>query len=212
MKKEVDILVGLPCSGKSTHLSKNYDQNNLFVISMDNIRYEYAEKTGFKYHDFFSKPKEDETTHPLFGERTENGNWSTLEILNDAMHRDFASMIRQSQSELEHGKKVVVDMTNLTKKVRSGVMNWFKDVEDVSFKAVMFNFEDNMDLILSQNKKRGKEQDKSIPDFVIEKMAETFEPIELDEGISSIQFVDGLKGLKNDELLKKKERRNKLRR
>lgn len=207
MEKQVDILVGLPCSGKSTYLGKEYDQENLFIISMDNIRYEYAEKTGFSYSNFFEKPKENEKTHPLFGEKTESGNWSTLEIINDAMHKDFKSRIRQASSELEHGKKVVVDMTNLTKKVRSGVKNWFKDVDGVGFKAVVFEFEKNIDLIQFQNKLRGETEDKVIPDFVISGMAKSFEPIDLDEGIADVVFVDGLKGLKEDSKIDRKNRK-----
>lgn len=207
MEKKVELFIGVPCSGKSTHLENNYNQDEIFVISMDNIRYEYAEKTGLSYSDFFKRPSEDETVHPVFGEKTEKGNWFLIETLNDEMHKAFKNRIDQSTSALEHGKRVIVDMTNLTKSVRAGVRKWFDDVEDVKFSATIFDFEENLDLIKSQNKIRGKEQDKFIPDFVIDNMVKSYEPIELSENITEVKFVDGLKGLKEDRAYRQKSRK-----
>lgn len=206
MEKKVDIFVGIPCSGKSTHIKNNYDKENTVVISRDKIRYKYAEKTGFKYSELFLKPKEGEVQHELYGDITKEGNWSTLEILNDVIAEEFQSNIRKATSEVEHGKHIVIDLTNLTRLERQEAMGWFEDIDEVKFKAVVFGFRDDMDLIKEQNKLRGLSEDKFIPDFVIDKMAKSFEPIELTEGFSEIEFVEGLEGLKNDQKIKSKNR------
>lgn len=210
MKKVVELFVGVPCSGKSTHLNENYNHNEIYVISMDNIKYIYAEKMKLGYEEFFERPTESEIERNMvsdkYGAITENGQWEKLEAANTAMRKDFSSMVRRSHNALEEDKRVIVDMTNLTKKERKNAMKWYKDVEDVHFEATVFEFEENLDLIMDQNRKRGQEENKFIADFVIPMMVKRFQPIEIDEGINEIKFVDGLKGLKEELELKQKEK------
>lgn len=202
MEKVVEFLVGLPCSGKSTYLNENYKEEDIYVISMDNIRYEYAKKLDWTYDELFKRPNETDiergNTHKKYGSITENKNWERVEHINKMMANDFSSSVRRSQTALNEGKRVVIDMTNLTRKERTKARKWFKDIEEVKFAAVIFDFEENMDLIKEQNRIRGKAENKYIPDFVITQMAEKYMPIEMDENITEIKFVDGLKGLKEE--------------
>tara|TARA_Y100001960_G_scaffold333445_1_gene438611 strand:- start:4894 stop:5547 length:654 start_codon:yes stop_codon:yes gene_type:complete len=198
MEKVVDLLIGLPCSGKSTYRDAEYNHQDTFVISMDDIRERYCEKTGVSYLDLFLKPKEGDKEHPLFGKVTKNGNWELIEAINKNMHKDFERSIRMSLTALNEGKRVVVDMKNITKKERKTVLKWFKDEGEVHFRGIIFEYKENFDLIKSQNKIRGKETGKVIPDFVLDKLKEDYTPVDLGEGITEILFVDGLKGLKKE--------------
>lgn len=209
-KKEVDILIGVPCSGKSTYSDNNYS-DDVFIISRDNIRHELIRKTAFKYSDFFVKPSQGDEEHHLYGFVTDDDNWSNIKYLNRELKERFDRSISQAVSKLDHGKRVAVDLTNLTRKERDDIKSWFKEVEDVKFNAIIFDFKENLDLIKEQNKKRGMSEDKFIPNFVIDKMVESFEDISLDENFTEISFVDGLKGLKEDQKLTNTRKRRKLR-
>ncbi len=95
VEKRVYILVGVPCSGKSTWIKDNINEKDFFIASSDrilesisdteNISYEEAFK---KYYDFANK---------LF--------WQSLE---NAIKYDFS---------------IVIDRTNLSKKTRKRLLN-----------------------------------------------------------------------------------------
>lgn len=208
MEKVVELLVGIPCSGKSTYREKEYDHDKIFVISSDDIKEKYVKNTGVDYLELYTKPKEGETYHPIFGEKTESGNWFLIEEINKNISKDFNKMIRMSMTALNEGKKVVVDLTNLNKKDRKSVQNWYKDEENVKFNAVVFEFEDNFELIKKQNRKRAQHENKTIPDYVLDNMRKKYMPIDLDEKISKIQFIDGLKDLKTELKQEKKIKNN----
>lgn len=207
VEKIVDLLIGIPCSGKSTYTNSEYNKDKIFIISMDNIRYRYAEKKGLSYKDLFEKPNEDEFHSKKFGKKTKSGNWELVEYLNEEMKKDFSRDIRMSRTALDEGKRVVVDMTNLKKKDRKSVRSWFKDDKDIKFRAIIFEFEENIDLIKKQNRIRSKTDDKIIPESVIDNMITTYNPIDLDENIHELVFVDGLKGLKEEPVLTTKRRK-----
>lgn len=196
VEKIVDIFVGVPCSGKSTYFKKHYKEDEVFVISMDNIRYSYAEKTGISYSEQYERPSKDELFHEKFGVKNERGQWSVLAKLNEEMHRDFYKMTRDAVKALNSGKRVVVDMTNLTKKGRKGIKKWFKKVDGVIFNVLVFEFENNFELIKKQIKIRGVQENKIIGEDVLYSMRESYQPLEDEEGFDSVSYIDGLKGLK----------------
>lgn len=195
--KEVDILVGIPCCGKSTYCNTNY-KDEIFIISRDNVKDDILKKYDFDYQDFFEKPKDGEKIHPKYGVVLESGEWSRIKFINDELIKDFDASIRTAMTKLEQGIKVVVDMKNITKKERNEIKEWFSDIENVKFNAVIFECNENLDLIRSQNRKRGAGENKFIPDYIIEKMSEIYEPVDLDEHFDYISFVDGLKNLKKE--------------
>lgn len=221
-EKVVELFIGLPCSGKSTHLNETYKEEDVYVISMDNIKYEYAKKMNWGYDEFFERPSKEQidanAKHERYGKLTEKNNWEHVENANAAMQKDFASMVRRSHNALDEGKRVIVDLTNLTRKDRASVKKWYNNRDDVNFAATVFEFEENMDLIKSQNRIRGKKENKFIPDYVIPMMAKRFEAVEFDEGINEIKFIDGLaklkleqEKLKEEKPMKKRTTRNRMR-
>lgn len=144
--KHVDILVGIPCSGKTTFRNNSYNQNDIFVISRDDIRNKLIEEYEISYQDKFKKSKEDDPIiHPVYGIKTQNGNWSNIENMNNDFKERFEYRKEQAVKEIENGKRVVFD-----------------------------NF------------------------------VNTFENVETDEGFDHIVVIDGLKGLKKNQKIKRK--------
>lgn len=78
-EKNVDFLIGVPCSGKTTYRNKHYTSNDFFVISRDDLREDLKEKYGFNYDDFFKKPQDGDKEDSVLGYVTAEGNWSNVE-------------------------------------------------------------------------------------------------------------------------------------
>ena len=203
MKKIVETFIGVPCSGKSSKLNE-YDSEKTFVISRDDIRYQLIKNTDFSYSDLFLRPGEGDVKHDKLGIVTESGEWSKVAFLNKRLIELFDLRTKQASLALNEGNKVVVDLVNLTKKERNSIKEWFKDIKDVEHHAVVFDYENNLDVIKKQLLVREKKEDKSIPFFVIENMILKSEPIE-DNEFAKIIEVDGLKGLK-EELMKNEKK------
>lgn len=203
--KHVDILVGIPCSGKTTFRNNSYNQNDIFVISRDDIRNQLIEEYEIPYQDMFKKPKEDDPMiHPVYGIKTQNGNWSNIEKMNNDFKERFEYRKEQAVKEIEKGKRIVVDLTNTTKSERQEIKDLFKDIKDVSFSAFIFEFERNIKLIKETNQVRGQKNENIIPDFVFDNFVNKFENVESDEGFDNIVGIDGLKGLKKTQKIKRK--------
>lgn len=111
-------------------------------------------------------------------------------------------------NQLQQGKRIIVDLTNLTEVERKEAKDIFDGIENVSFNVIVFEFHNNLPLIKKLNEDRGVNEGKVIPEFVIDKMVEKFEPVGEKEGFN-IQYIDGLKGLKNS-LGNKKTNKNKI--
>ena len=202
--KNVDILIGIPCSGKSTFRRNSYNENDIFVISRDDIRNKLIEEYKIPYQDMFKKPEEnDPVIHPLYGIKTQDGQWSNIAKMNEEFKERFEDVKEQAVKEVERGKRIVVDLTNTKKLERQEIKDLFKDVESVSFNAFLFEFERNLDLIKKQNQIRGQSNENVIPDFVFDGFIEKFEPVTEDEGFHNIKGIDGLKGLKKINRLKR---------
>lgn len=94
----VTVLVGPPCSGKSTYLKTlEYD----FVISSDDIVDIHTKRAGIYYHEFFK--------------HTPNSN---IKITHNKI---FEQLIKESKN-FEH---VVWDLTSLTIKARKRIFNHY---------------------------------------------------------------------------------------
>jgi predicted kinase len=203
--KNVDILIGIPCSGKSTFRNNSYNQNDIFVISRDDIRNELIKEYEIPYQDMFKKPtEEDHTIHPLYGIKTQNGTWSNIEKMNEEFKERFEFVKSQAVKEIQHGKRIVVDLTNTTKSDRQDIKDLFKDVKDVSFNAYIFEFERNLNLIKQTNQSRGLKQENVIPDFVFDGFIDKFENVDKEENFNNIIGIDGLKGLKRNNKIQRK--------
>ena len=105
----VTVLVGPPCSGKSTYLKTlEYD----FVISSDNIVEILCRNNELRYHEYFQLP----SYHSLKAQH----------------HQIFESLINESLS-YQH---VVWDLTNLTRRSRCKIFTYYPNAKIL---AVVFD-------------------------------------------------------------------------
>ncbi len=155
----VTVLIGPPCTGKTTYLnSMDYD----FVISSDSIVEILCRRAGLKYHDFFQLP----SNSPMKA--------SHNEIFNQLIIESFV---------FNH---VVWDLTNLTNKARKKI---FEHYPQVTFKAVIFDFVGMEKRVLELNKQRYQQQGKWVDEKVMQSMFERFEPVEASEGFNDVEVV-----------------------
>tara|TARA_B100002019_G_C21265423_1_gene599143 strand:- start:1466 stop:2086 length:621 start_codon:yes stop_codon:yes gene_type:complete len=196
MTQKVEILIGVPCSGKSTYRGKTYNPETTFIVSRDDIKKDLIEEYGIDYQSMYKRPQEgDPQEHPLFGVQTESGEWSKVKEMNDQLSERFDIRKKDSIKAIFEGKDVVFDMTNLTVKEREEIKDLFKDF-DVDINAINFKFEGNEKLIKELNQKRGEQTNNFIPEFIIDDMMEKCEFATLDEGFSNVVKIDGLSSLK----------------
>ncbi len=156
MDTSVTVLVGPPCSGKSTYL-KTLEYG--FVISSDDIVEILCRQNGLSYHEYFQLPGE----HSLKREHC----------------HIFESLIDES---LNH-KHVVWDLTNLTWRSRSKI---FQNYPKVKISAVAFDFKGKEALLLARNQQRFLSQGKHIDEAVMKEMFKRYEPVTKDEGFANI--------------------------
>ena len=154
--ERVTVLVGPPCSGKSTYLKTlEYD----FAISSDDIVEILCRKNGLRYHEYFQLPGD----HSL-----------------KAQHRQiFESLIDESLNY----KHVVWDLTNLTRQSRNKI---FQHYPKVKISAVAFDFKGKEALLLARNQQRSLSQCKHIDEAVMAGMFNRYEPVTKDEGFANI--------------------------
>ena len=154
--ERVTVLVGPPCSGKSTYLKTlEYD----FAISSDDIVEILCRKNGLRYHEYFQLPGD----HSL-----------------KAQHRQiFESLIDESLNY----KHVVWDLTNLTRQSRSKI---FLHYPNAKIAAIVFDFKGKETLLLARNHQRFLSQGKHIDEAVMEEMFKRYEPVTKDEGFDNI--------------------------
>jgi predicted kinase len=154
--ERVTVLVGPPCSGKSTYLKTlEYD----FVISSDDIVEILCRQNGLSYHEYFQLPGE----HSL---KTEHCHI-------------FESLVDESLNY----KHVVWDLTNLTRRSRSKI---FQHYPKIKISAVAFDFRGEEALLLARNQQRFLSQGKHIDEAVMEEMFKRFEPVTKGEGFANI--------------------------
>lgn len=154
--ERVTVLVGPPCSGKSTYL-KTLECD--FVISSDDIVEILCLKNDLRYHEYFKLPGD-----------------HSLKIQHSHI---FENLIDES---LKH-KHVVWDLTNLTRRSRSKIFQYYPNAK---ISAVVFNFKEKEALLLARNQQRFLSQGKHIDEAVMKEMFKRYEPVTKDEGFESI--------------------------
>lgn len=158
-KQIVTIFVGPPCVGKTTYR----DQHTYdYVISSDDIVTDLCLEFGLSYRQFFQLSANSEIKYEK--------------------NKRFEASIAQSQ----HEKHVVWDLTNLTVTARKSIMQHYPNAE---FNAVVFEFKGFEATILARNTIRSEATDKSIPPNIILSMMQSYEPVSLSEGFSSLIHV-----------------------
>lgn len=162
MKPVAYILVGLPASGKSTIAEKMLNENSdLFYYSTDAEIQRLSELNGFSYDQGFE-------TFFSTALRTMNEN------LNNA--------IQAKQS-------VLWDQTNLNPKKRRDILNRFKP-NGYLVECLCFLPPEEVDDIAEWNHRLNSRPGKTIPDYIMKNMIESYTVPSTDEGFDLITFYD----------------------
>ena len=159
----VEVLVGLPGSGKSTFLSFTRDpdyEDKCFVYSTDNYIESVASAQGKTYNDVF---------RDVIGEAT-------------------TEMNRFLGYALQDGIDIYWDQTNMSSKKRIGILSRFpksyrKICRCIAPPCNAAEWNELSRRLLSRD-------GKIIPHQVVEAMADSYVEPELDEGFDYIQIVD----------------------
>jgi predicted kinase len=155
----VTILIGLPCSGKSTYLQTiDYD----FVISSDAVVEIICRQHKLAYHDYFKLSPNSKLKR---------------------QHKTIFAKLVQRSKDFDH---VVWDLTNLTKKSRSKI---FKLYQDTEFNAVVFDSEGKEELLIERNKRRFKKSGKFIDELVLRDMIFKYERVVVKEPFKNIRTI-----------------------
>lgn len=163
MSKIAYILVGLPGSGKSTFIK----------------------------NEILAKAKEGEVWHIVSSDDIIE-EWGAAKGLayNEAW-KEFSGkakgeMVSRLKAAIEAGSNLVFDLTNMTVKSRKAHLKRLTaDYTDV--RAVVWSLTD-VELKARQDK-REKETGKSIPGFVVNNMARSYEAPTKDEGFTEVRYI-----------------------
>lgn len=93
---EVKILIGPPCSGKSTWIANNNPNNEFIVCSTDNLLSWYGAQVSKTYNEVFN-----------------TGLFSSFEKIFFQMIKDL----------VDNNQKIIIDRTNMTIKSRSKILD-----------------------------------------------------------------------------------------
>jgi tRNA uridine 5-carbamoylmethylation protein Kti12 len=160
---KLEVLVGLPGSGKSTRLSFVDDPEfggDVFVYSTDNYIEARAKEAGKTYDDMFSDHIGDATKH-----------------MNDVLAIAVSA-----------GIDVYWDQTNMSSKKRKSILSKFPKNyrKECWCVRVPQTPEEWGDLEIRLMLREGK----TIPHHIVEAMADSYVEPELDEGFDKITIVD----------------------
>lgn len=163
--KNLTVLIGLPCSGKSSYREELLKNNpNAIVISRD----DYLEKFFFEE----------------MGEIMSYNNMYFTVHHDEFLLKKFTEQFNHLLRESSKSNNVIVDMTQLSLSTRRKMLSNF---EKFNKKAVVI-MTDNEELF-KRNRKRFEETGKKITETIIENMMTTFAFPVLEEGFDSIELI-----------------------
>ena len=161
MTKRITVLVGPPCSGKSSYL-KDFESD--FVISSDRIVEILCRQHMLEYHEYFLLPK--------------------LHKIRIAHDKIFYKLVQHSK-RFQH---IVWDLTNLTQESRARI---FVHYPGASFTAIQFDTPCGKNEVLKRellqrNLERSRTQGKYIEESILKSMVDKYERVNEDEGFNEI--------------------------
>ena len=159
MSQVVQITVGCPGSGKSTHAKAlvrvhdaQFAEPKLVYLSSDELRAK------------FGKSESDQSvTHTVF----------------DHIHKELDNL-------LEKGYSVIIDATSINKKNRKKYIDIAKKYK-VRIEALVFIQPKN--ILLERINKRINQGGRDVPEWVIDKMLNQFENPTIEEGFTEVYYV-----------------------
>ena len=200
---EIYILVGPPAVGKSTWLENNLMDKNPHIINRDLIVEQVAEEMGLTYDDMFSVPgvdKKEGDVDDKFGTVIKSPSWMTWQKLSydkiSQANQEIQRRLDRRISESSEKSCVVVDMTNMTKKSRKGMIDKVLAATGSGYKKIAVDFEFKVfeDVIYSASEKRSREykqrgKSKTISKKVLNRMFSHYETVDDSEGFDEIIVV-----------------------
>ncbi|WP_373070632.1 AAA family ATPase [Sulfurimonas sp.] len=161
-KKDVYILVGLPCAGKSTWIEQNFP--NSHVISRDDTVSEIG-----KRHNVYTY---DESSY--------------LEDTNEDISREVDALYNQLIKEsFEINLPVIIDNTSVTISKRKKWIDKYKDTHNVYAVVFLKSYQQVIDC----NTKRTKSENKTVDHETILKQMINFRIPMLNEGFCEVKYV-----------------------
>lgn len=162
-KPTLTLLVGAPCSFKSTWVEKN--KKDKIVLSRDNL----VESVGKKYN-----------------KNTYSEAWYFFQENKDIEKNEVDEVLTKSTQEaVKNRKSVIVDMTNMSKKSRR---KWINQFGDKYFKEAIV-FVTGYEAQLECNIKREKETGKRISKSVTLGMLKSFSLPMYSEKLDNIEYI-----------------------
>jgi len=159
---DLTVLIGPPASGKSTYIDNNLDKENSVIISRDNLVVAVGEKRGLNYNETFN----------FLIKNVEVEKTEVTDIINENI-----------VNARKNGKNVIIDQTNMSKKVRR---RWFNEFRRYNTKAVVFLV--GLNELRRRNDERSKQTGKFIPEYVLMNMIKRYSVPMFSEGFDEIVY------------------------
>ena len=160
-KPTLCMLEGIPASGKST-LARHIDINEYAMCVVD----KEVQNENIVIHS------SDDLRQELFGDVNE-------QTKNNELFRELHRRIRR---DLQRGKHVIYDATNINKKERCAFL---RELNGIDCKKVCVMVFADVRQCIEMNQKR----ERKVPDFVIERQYKNFQPAHYSEGFDEIYIT-----------------------
>jgi hypothetical protein len=201
--KKFMVLVGPPSVGKSTWIQNNLP-DDVYVINRDDIVEAVAEDYNWTYDDMFAAPPQDAQVGDFdekYGKVVQSPSYMSWQPLSfdkilEANGIVFNEFNQRVAGAVPSSKDIVVDMTNMNARARSGAMRAVQGHENRYEKiAVVFETEGAEEFIKKVAAKRAAAakrmgKSKTIPPHVFDRMFSSFQKVEPSEGFDKIVSVD----------------------
>ncbi len=209
------LLIGPPAIGKTTY-TKSLPGKTL-IICRDDVGQQVVSKYGLTYDDLFVSPPPESKIGTYingfehFGKVIENTNvytkkyalltYEKIHNLNEEIFKEMELLYKESHKK--QYDNIVIDMTNMTIRVRRDILSEVNNRSKFRYIAVEFDISDPQTKEIVKKASFKRRQDdlkkgikKTIPDSVFDRMFDGYEPPTYAEGYDRIIKVNTIKNLK----------------